>query len=327
MRVSTKFALPLATLLFGLLLVPRAAVAQSWSAAANFEKGWIAKTNPNGVWSYGYSSGFTEPITLYNQTLQGTLDGPQTQAWLSPSVDNGDSPSAVYNNGPAYNNGNVDLLADEFVLVAGIGGQYSDLVFTAPAAAAYSIVSKFRGAQINIGTVVGVVQNGKVNGVPFSKLLFSSKVTSLGQLVPFNTEVSLKAGETLVFSVGPGGGWQNTGLSATITTVPCTLSDTLIYDATTSTLTMKFTIGNDLGISANWSAWLTYADPQGTNRDTMQTLFSVLQPITSNPPVAITKTLTGLPKEGVVGVLSTLSTPANGIACSSWVRINTGTEP
>jgi hypothetical protein len=75
---------------------------------------------------------------------------------------------------------------------------------------------------------------------------------------------------------------------------PCTMSDTLAYNATTSTLTMKFTIGNNLGISANWSAWLTYADPQGTNRDTMQTLFSALQPIT-DPPVAITKTLTGLP--------------------------------
>jgi hypothetical protein len=58
----------------------------------------------------------------------------------------------------------------------------------------------------------------------------------------------------------------------------------------------------------------------------METLFSVSQPIT-NPPKFITKILAGLPKEGIVGVLSTLSTPTKGIACSSWVQINTGTEP
>jgi hypothetical protein len=120
-----------------------------------------------------------------------------------------------------------------------------------------------------------------------------------------------------------------------VTYPPCTLSDLLSYNASTSTLTMKFRVGNSLGSPANWSAWLTYADPQGTQVDTMQTLFSIAQPSQANsiPPKAITKTFTGLPKEGNVGVLSTLSTPhlstakTEGIACSSWVQINTGTEP
>ena len=73
----------------------------------------------------------------------------------------------------------------------------------------YSILCSFRGAQYGIGTLVGVVANGTV--------LFSSTVTAQGQIVPFNTEVILAAGQTVVFSVGPGGGDQNTGLSATIT--------------------------------------------------------------------------------------------------------------
>lgn len=106
---------------------------------------------------------------------------------------------------------------------------------------------------------------------------------------------------------------------------PCSLTDTAAYNAGTNALTMKFTVGNNLGTSANWSTWLTYADPQGANRDTMQTLFSQLQPIT-NPPKAITKTFS-LPKEGTVGILSTLSTTKNGIACSSWVQVKTGTDP
>jgi hypothetical protein len=87
---------------------------------------------------------------------------------------------------------------------------------------------------------------------------------------------------------------------------------------------MNFTVGNKLGTAATWRAWLFPAD-QGANIDTMQSLFSVSEPVT-NPPKAITKN-TSVPKEGNVGVLSTLSTPANGIACSSWVQINTGTEP
>lgn len=110
---------------------------------------------------------------------------------------------------------------------------------------------------------------------------------------------------------------------------PCTLTNGLTYNSTTSTLTMNFTVGNSLGTPANWSAWLAYADPQGTSLDTMQSLFSVSQPTQPNttPPKTITKTFAPLPKEGVVGVLSTLSTPAKGIACSSWVQVNTGTEP
>lgn len=106
----------------------------------------------------------------------------------------------------------------------------------------------------------------------------------------------------------------------------CTLSDSATYNATTSTLTMKFTVGNNLGTAAIWNAWLTYADPQGTDPDTMQLLFSTSQPIT-NPPVTTTKTFAGLPAEGKVGILSTLSTAKNGIACSSWVQVNTGTDP
>jgi hypothetical protein len=92
-------------------------VAQSYDPAAAFEQGWIAQSNPNGVWSYGYSSGFTAPITLYSETVQNGVNGPNAQYWLSPSVNNGTSPSAEFNNGPAFNNGNVNFLANQFILV------------------------------------------------------------------------------------------------------------------------------------------------------------------------------------------------------------------
>lgn len=188
--------------------------ASTYDPAATFEQGWTTQSNPNDVWSYGYSSGFTGPITLYTQTVQDGVNGPNAQYWLSPSVNFGDSPSAEFNNGPAHDDGNVNFLANDFVLVAGIGGQNSDLVFTAPADGMYSVMSSFRGDQYGIGTLVGVLANGNV--------LFSSSVTAEGQIVPFATDLSLAAGDTLVFSVGPGGGLQNTGLSATITSAPTT---------------------------------------------------------------------------------------------------------
>ncbi len=198
-------------------------VAQTYNPAVSFERAWTTRSNPSDVWSYGYSSGFTKPITLYDKTARNGINGPNAQYWLSSSANTGTSPAAEYNNGPAYNDGNVDFLANEFLLVAGIRGQYSDLIFTAPVGGEYSIAGDFRGAQYGIGTVVGIVANGKV--------VFSSSVTSVGQLVPFDMTLSLQAGSTVIFSVGPGGGRQNTGLSATITR-PCALTDKAISTST-----------------------------------------------------------------------------------------------
>lgn len=187
--------------------------ADSWDAASSFEQGFVSKSNPNGVWSYGWSSGFTNPSMLYDQTAQGIEDNnPNGQFWLSSTHNIGSSPAAEYNDGPAFNDNNVDFLANEFILVAGIGGEYSDLVFTAPATGTYSLASSFRGAQFGIGVVVGVVVDGNV--------VFNSTVTSVNQIVPFNTDLNLSAGDTVVLSVGPGGGLQNTGVAATFTSVP-----------------------------------------------------------------------------------------------------------
>jgi len=184
----------------------------TYNPATSFEKGFRQQTNPNGVWSYGYSSSFTSPITLYDETTQNGINGTNAQFWLSSSNDIENSPAAEYNDGPAYDDGNVNFLPDEFVLVSGIGGEYSDLIFTAPAKATYYLKGDFRGDQYGIGVVVGIALKGRV--------FFNSTVTSEGQVVPFQKTVSLAAGETLVFSVGPDGGLQNTGLDLAIVQLP-----------------------------------------------------------------------------------------------------------
>ena len=184
-------------------------VAQSYDPANSFENGWSSQRNPNGVWSYGYSSSFPNPVTLYDKTTQNGVNGPNAQYWLSSASHVDISPAAEYNRGPAYDDGNVGFLANEFLLVAGTSGQYSDLIFTAPVSSEYSIAGNFRGAQYGVGTAVAIVANETV--------AFGSRVSSFGQLVPFNIRLNLSAGSKLVFSVGPGNGYQNTGLSAAIT--------------------------------------------------------------------------------------------------------------
>lgn len=184
-------------------------VEEKFDPVATFEDGWKRQKNPNGVWSYGYSAGFTEPITLYDRTVQNGINGPNAQYWLSSRVNTRTSPAAGYNDGPAFNDGNSDLLANEFDLVSGVGGQYADLIFRAPVGGEYSVAGRFRGAQYGVGTVVGVVTNGSV--------VFQSKVTAVEQLVPFRMSPKLRAGEEVVFVVGPGEGTQNTGVSANVT--------------------------------------------------------------------------------------------------------------
>lgn len=98
------------------------------------------------------------------------------------------------------------------------------------------------------------------------------------------------------------------------TTLTCTLKDTVSYDAVSGTLTMNFTAGNQYAVT--WNGWLSY-------QNTVIPLWSTPLPIT-DPPVPVTKTYSPLPKVGVVGVLSTLTTPKNGITCSSWTGVNTG---
>jgi hypothetical protein len=95
---------------------------------------------------------------------------------------------------------------------------------------------------------------------------------------------------------------------------PCTLKDAVSYDTTTSTLTMNFTVGNN--VATTWNAWLI-------SQNTVTQLFSVAQPKTV-PPVPVTKTASQS-AEGTVAVLSTLTTPTKGIFCSSYEQINTGT--
>ena len=185
------------------------------------------------------------------------------------------------------------------MLVAGVGGQYADLVFTAPSTGNYSIASNFRGDQYGIGTVVGVVANGTS--------VFNSSVTSEAQNVPFSTQVSLSAGNKVVFYAGPGSGSQNTGLSVVITNLSAggstqingPIPGSFSFNSTNSLLT--FTPSTTLLPSSTYTIALS-GGLQDLDGNTVTPFTSTFTTGSSALPDGTPGTITGTPASGGTNV-------------------------
>jgi hypothetical protein len=203
-------------LFFGVGFVCLTSVAASatiitYDPADGFASGWTTGDNPNGDWSYGYSSTFGGAVTLYDARVIGS-DSSNELFWVSSSQNCCvASPAVGINNGPAFDDGNVALGANQLDLVSSVyQNLVTDLVFTAPSSGTYAIDGAFTGSQRGIGVSVEVL----VNNSP----IFSSTVTSFGEVVPFSADVYLAAGNTVEFEVLQGEGLQNTGFDVSLTT-------------------------------------------------------------------------------------------------------------
>lgn len=92
----------------------------------------------------------------------------------------------------------------------------------------------------------------------------------------------------------------------------CTLG--LNLGSTGGTLNMDFTVGT--AAPATWNIYLS--------------VFNVVLPLASiplpaiDPPLAVPIPIPGLPPLGGIGVLTTLTTPGDGIICSDWKTVDTG---
>lgn len=181
-----------------------AAQAATYDPASDFAVGWSAGDNPNGVWSYGYAASPTGALTLYSARVVGA-DSSQQMMWISPEHNCcSASPSVGFNNGPAFDDGNVAQAANEVLLVSSVSQNLAtELVFTAPRTGSYSLQSSFVGDQRGVGVGVDVVHNGSI--------LFSSSVTRFQQVVSFGADVTLTAGDTLAFVVTQGPGSRTSG--------------------------------------------------------------------------------------------------------------------
>ena len=90
----------------------------------------------------------------------------------------------------------------------------------------------------------------------------------------------------------------------------CVLTQDHSY--TSGTLNMDFNLG--LSTPATWNVYLSVAN-------VAVPLFSIPLP-TIDPPISAPLSIPGFPDLGGIGVLTTLTTPVNGIICSDWLTVD-----
>ena len=192
------------------------AQAQTYNAADDFSHA----INPNGAWSYGFSSslgGFTpytgSGIFLGNATLPAWLGAAPGNVALDPWVTKNVSNTMQTGLG-------LQLAPGDLAFHPGPQGQYSIVRWTAPTAGDFSVGGLFESGDRFVGSTVDVhvLENG-------SSLLSTNLVGPLGtQTSPFSFLRTLNIGDTIDFAVGFGPnsnfGSDSTVLDATITTRP-----------------------------------------------------------------------------------------------------------
>ncbi len=186
----------------------------AFDAASEFS----ASVNPNGVWSYGWSTNLGSAFQLYTTTdVENGFD-----RWTGNlSLDGHPS---VYHNGTGSTitvpSTLQTLQAGQLAEHPGSGGQYALVRWTAPTAGNFSITTSFFGVDQNGASVdVHVLRN--------SIAIFNGTVTGFNVPTSFFTNIVVGAGDTIDFAVGYGSNGTYfddlTGLSAEIIPEPTTL--------------------------------------------------------------------------------------------------------
>jgi hypothetical protein len=164
----------------------------------------FTNSNPNGVWSYGYTNTLGGSLTLFTDFFTDPDPEARGQAagWRESAVDDF---LGVYKT----------FTPGTLLLHPGAAGQYSVLRFTAAFTGTYSLNGVFSGFDAAT-TDVHVLLNGTS--------LFDGTIAGLGATQAFADLQDLSAGSTLDFVVGTGGngsGNDATGLTLQVeSTVP-----------------------------------------------------------------------------------------------------------
>lgn len=107
-------------------------------------------------------------------------------------------------------------------------------------------------------------------------------------------------------------GLDNVRVRVSPAVTPCTLG--LATQFTDGTLALEFTLGTPE--PATWNVWLT------AQNEIVRLLSLPLAVI--DPPVLVPFTPPFIPPLGTVGILTTLTTPDQGILCSDFATVDTG---
>lgn len=187
--------------------------------------GFSGTQNPNGVWTYAWSTNLAGPLTPYpDAELVGTATN-----WLDTSIEGSGDPNIAFNppNAPAG-----EFPPNIMAFAPGPGSQFSHLLFTAPAAGTYTVQGTFSATSFGEPHVY-ILKNG---------VDIADGLLSVGSpWSPTASDVSLALGDTIdtVIGVGPDGNYLDDEaiFNLTITEGAPTLSGTLAKGLYTGLLT------------------------------------------------------------------------------------------
>jgi hypothetical protein len=201
------------TMLLCLVVVALPSTASVYDAAADFSIG----SNPNGAWSYGWSStlGSAFVLSSSNTTVAYGLSG--LSGWFADQTHTHE-PAVVYNGtaNPIFQPSDTTIQPGQLALAPG-GSPYSIVRWTAPSAGLFSVTATFSGLSTWPHLAdVHILQNGNT--------IFSSTVGVTPDSSTFSGLQNLAQGDTIDFAVG----WDSDGsanddttaLSASIQAVP-----------------------------------------------------------------------------------------------------------
>lgn len=197
-------------------------VCQNVDAVSDFS---IA-SNPNGVWSYGYTPSRGGRFTLFTDksTVFPRLNCAGFNSWYAANLP-ALLPSVIKNitGGSQPCTAGILQAADVLNLHPGSRGENSVVRWTAASSGQIIIQGKFTPVDTQATTDVAILLNS-------STLLFSGDINGAGKTLPFSLTQTVKIGDTVDFSVGFGKNgnflFDSTGLAAQILSPPLVLSQT-----------------------------------------------------------------------------------------------------
>ncbi len=202
------------TTLLCLIVVALPQAALAYDAAADFS----TSNDPNGVWSYGWSTTLGSAFTLDTSNTTAAYGLTGLGGWFMGPGPEGGIPSALLNSTanpillPPFTNFQPGQLTLNM-----FQSTYSVLRWTAPSSGSFSIAATFSGVS-TIGDSADV--HVLLNGVS----IFDSTVFGFPSPTSYSGTLNLASGDTLDFAVGFGSDGNDhedtTGLAATIVAVP-----------------------------------------------------------------------------------------------------------
>jgi hypothetical protein len=162
----------------------------------NASDAFTTNSNPNGVWSYGFSPTLGDPvIPFFEQGNWGGLDFWRSNIWYNvPGIYFNPTSETIIN--PTST---IMLQPGQLALHPGPNGEFAVLRFTVPNDDAYQIAVEFTGADI-LGTTTDV--HLLLNGSPQRSGVVDGFGSGSG--LSINTNLFLRAGDHLDFAVGRG---------------------------------------------------------------------------------------------------------------------------